>query len=97
MAIPALGVGTGQAVQDCGFGMFKIGKAQDALGFLAIDSGARLLLHGLWPPCHQTMIRPSVAVLSGLPVTHSLLSPSWDKLSWFIHTLLAISERLRLR
>ena len=34
------GVGTGQAVQDCGPGMFKIGKAQDGLGFLAIDSGA---------------------------------------------------------
>ena len=48
--------------------MFKIGKAQDSLGFLAIDPGARLLLHGLWPPCHQTMIRPILAVLSGLPV-----------------------------
>jgi hypothetical protein len=48
--------------------MFKIRKAQDSLGFLAIDSGARRLLHGLWPPCHQTMIRPSLAVLSGLPV-----------------------------
>src|SRR5260370_23888440 len=57
MTIPALGVGTGQTVQYCGLGMFKIGKAQDDLGFLAIDSGARLLLHGLWPPCHQTMIR----------------------------------------
>src|SRR5712664_389146 len=57
MTIPALGVGTGQAIQDCGLGMFKIGKAQDSLGFLAIDSGARLLLHGQWPPCHQTMIR----------------------------------------
>src|SRR5712671_6499474 len=68
MTIPALGVSTGQAVQDCGLGMFKIGKAQDGLGLLAIDSGARLLLHGLWPPCHQTMIRPSLAVLSGLPV-----------------------------
>jgi hypothetical protein len=50
MTIPALGVGTGQAVQDCGLSMFKIGKAQDGLGFLAIDSGARFLLHGLWPP-----------------------------------------------
>src|SRR3982074_3327410 len=57
MPIPALGVGTGQAVQDRSLGMFKIGKAQDGLGLLAIDSGARLLLHGLWPPCHQTMIR----------------------------------------
>ncbi len=68
MTIPALGIRTGQAIQDCGLGMFKIGKAQDGLGFLAIDSGARLLFHGLWPPCHQTMIRPSLAVLSGLPV-----------------------------
>jgi len=38
MTIPALGVDTGQAVQDCGLGMFKIGKTQDGLGFLAIDS-----------------------------------------------------------
>ena len=36
MTIPALGVGTGQAIQDCGLGMFKIGKAQDGLGLLAI-------------------------------------------------------------
>jgi hypothetical protein len=43
MPIPALGIGTRQAVQDCGVGMFKIGKAQDGLGFLVIDSGARLL------------------------------------------------------
>src|SRR5712664_2490338 len=57
MTIPALGVGTGQAVQDRSLGMFKIGKTQDGLGILAIDSGARLLLHGLWPPCHQAMIR----------------------------------------
>src|SRR3981189_2578222 len=39
MTIPALGVGTGQAIQDCCLGMFKIGKAQDSLGFIAIDSG----------------------------------------------------------
>jgi hypothetical protein len=73
MTIPALGVGTGQAVQDRSLGMFKIGKAQDGLGFLAIDSGPQLLLHGLWPPCHRTMIRrPSFCfvlfVLSCLPV-----------------------------
>ena len=48
--------------------MFKIGKTQDGLGFLAIDSGARLLLHGLWPLCHQTMIRPILGVRCGLPV-----------------------------
>ena len=57
MTVPALGVDTRQTVQDRGLGMFKIGKAQDGLGFLAIDSGARLLLHGQWPPCHQPMIR----------------------------------------
>jgi hypothetical protein len=39
--IPALGVGTGQAVQDRSLGMFKIGKAQVGRGFLAIDSGER--------------------------------------------------------
>src|SRR5260370_33703736 len=69
MTIPALGVGTGQAVQDCGLGMFKIGKAQDGLGFLAIDSGARLLLHGLRasvPPNHDPT--SSLAVLSCLPI-----------------------------
>jgi hypothetical protein len=36
MTIPALGVGTGQAVQDCGLGMFKIGKAQEVLAFLRL-------------------------------------------------------------
>jgi hypothetical protein len=36
--------------------MFKIGETQDGLGFLAIKWGAQLLLHGLWPPCHKTMI-----------------------------------------
>ena len=38
MTIPALGIDTGQAVQDRSLGMFKIGKAQDGLGFLAINS-----------------------------------------------------------
>jgi len=48
---------TVQAVQNRSLGMLKIGKAQDGLRFLAIDSGARLLLHSRWPPCHQTMIK----------------------------------------
>ena len=40
MTIPALGVGTGQAVQDRCLGMFKIGKAQDeALRGYSTDRG----------------------------------------------------------
>src|SRR5258708_32710761 len=95
MTIPALGVGTGQAVQDRSLGMFKIGKAQDGLGFLAIDSGARLLLHGLWPPCHQTMIRPSIAVLSGLPVIRTLAAGSVSM--WLSHGFNASSRSLPKR
>jgi hypothetical protein len=47
MTIPALGIDTGQACSGRSLGMFKINKAEDGLGFLAIDSGAQRLLHGL--------------------------------------------------
>ena len=33
------------------------GNTPARLSPLAIDPEARVLLHGLWPPCHQTMIR----------------------------------------
>src|SRR4051794_30592772 len=97
MTIPALGVSTGQAVQDCGLGMFKIGKAQDGLGLLAIDSRARLLLHGLWPPCHQTMIRPSLGVLSGLPVIQAEFERSNSRASRLASLCPQSNHRVRLR
>ena len=68
------------AVQDCGLDMFKIGRPQDGFGFLAIDSAARLLLHGLWPPCHKTMIgRPPFCfvLLARHPFDDTTGSPSF--------------------
>src|SRR5579859_3009410 len=46
-----------EAVQDCGFGVFKVGQAQDGLGDVASSSGTWLLFHDRWPPNHRSMIR----------------------------------------
>ena len=46
-----------EAVQDCAFGVFKVGQAQDGLGDVASSSGTWLLFHDRWPPNHRSMIR----------------------------------------
>jgi hypothetical protein len=50
MPVAALGVGTGKAVEHCGFRDFEVGQSQDRPRADALFFTTKGSIHDLWPP-----------------------------------------------